>query len=234
MNKEFDLTSRLRIEVVIDTICPWCYIGKRRLESALQDENITDYTIDWRPFLLNPDMPRDGVDRQIYLATKFGGHGSARRVYDAIAIAGAATGIDFNFDQIATTPNSVDSHRLIRYALNNAPERTDALVEAIFQSFFLDGQNIGDRHVLAAIAASQNFERQEVETYLLSQEDVAAIENENRLVHRLGVSGVPCYILNKRYALSGAQEPEILRRLIPPSGHRSAIDQVNFSLDRAG
>ena len=214
MNKEFGRLSRLRIEFIIDTICPWCYIGKRRLEYALRDENITEYTIDWRPFLLNPDMPRDGVDRKVYLATKFGGRNSARRVSDVIATTGALTGIDFNFEQIATTPNSVDSHRLIRYALRNAPERADALVEAIFQSFFLDAQNIGDTEVLTAIAASQGFDRRDVETYFLSGEDVGAIENENLLVHRLGVSGVPCYILNKRYALSGAQEPEILRRLI--------------------
>ena len=221
MNKEFALTSRLRIEVAIDTICPWCYIGKRRLESALQDENITQYTLDWRPFLLNPDMPRGGMDRRMYLAAKFGGRDSAQRIYDVIAINGEETGIHFNFDQIATTPNSLDSHRLIRYALRMAPERADALVEALFQSFFIDAQDIGDRQVLAAIAAAQGFKRQDVESYLLSGEDVAAIENENLSVHRLGVSGVPCYILNKRYALSGAQEPEILRRLI----RLAAMDQ---------
>lgn len=226
MNKEFDLVSRLRIEVVIDTICPWCYIGKRRLESALQDENITEYTLDWRPFLLNPDMPRGGMDRKIYLATKFGGHDSARRVYDAIAISGEATGIDFNFGQIATTPNSVDSHRLIRYAMRHAPERTDAVVEALFQCFFIDAQDIGDRHVLATLAAAQGFERRDVENYLLSQEDVTAIEHENLSVHRLGISGVPCYVLNKRYALSGAQEPEILRRLV----RLAAMDQQSVTI----
>jgi predicted DsbA family dithiol-disulfide isomerase len=216
MNKSFsaDLSERPRVELVIDTICPWCYIGKQRIEQALADEGVTNALIEWRPFLLNPDMPRAGIDRQYYLSSKFGGRESAKRVYDVIALSGAATGIDFNFDDIKVTPNSVDSHRLIRYCARNLPEQTDVLVENVFKSYFLYGEDIGDSGVLVRLGEEVGLDGETLRSYLAGSTDSEAVENENLSVHRLGVSGVPCYIFNKRYALAGAQEPEILKRMI--------------------
>lgn len=206
--------SAMRIEAIVDTVCPWCYIGKKRLEKALKKENLSGFAIQWRPFLLNPDIPEGGVDRQWYLSTKFGGMESANRVYKSIAAAGASVGIDFDFDAIRVTPDSTQSHRLIYKMCAENPAIGSDLIEDIFTAYFLHGQDIGDRNILVEIAVSHGADRSEIIDYLHGDMDQEFIIQESRLAHQLGVSGVPCFLFNGRHALSGAQEPAILQRMI--------------------
>ncbi|CAA7613788.1 DsbA family oxidoreductase [Magnetospirillum sp. SS-4] len=202
----------MRIEYVFDTVCPWCYVGKRRLERALAQRPNARITVQWRPFLLNPDLPADGVDRQVYLDRKFGGPGRVQRVHAAVLAAGQAEGIAFDFDAITRTPNTLASHRLIRLAATVS--RESEVVEALYRAYFIHGLDIGDHTVLADIAAGHGMDSEATRAYLRSDEDVAAVLNDNARAHRLGVNGVPCLIIDGSYALAGAQEPDILLRLI--------------------
>lgn len=202
----------MQIEYVFDTVCPWCYVGKRRFERALAQRPDTRVTVLWRPFLLNPDLPPDGIDRQTYLDRKFGGVTRVQRVHSAVAAAGLAEGIEFNFDRITRTPNTLGSHRLIRYAVTAG--RESDVVEALYRAYFIQGLDIGDRAVLSEIGAGVGLDRAAVMDYLLSDMDATAVLNDNARAHRLGVNGVPCLILDGNYALAGAQEPDILLRLI--------------------
>lgn len=201
----------ITIDIVSDTVCPWCFIGKRRLEAALARKAADiDVAIAWRPFQLNPDMPKEGLDRRKYLEAKFGGPEGARRVYEAIETAGRSAGIAFDFGRIAHTPNTVDSHRLIDRA--GKAKRQDATVEALFRAYFLEGRDIGDLDTLADIAAQAGLDPAETRTYLASDEDVERIRSEDAMARRMGIQGVPCFILNRKYAISGAQDPEVFLR----------------------
>ncbi len=202
----------MRIEFIFDTVCPWCYVGKRRFERALKARPNARVDIVWRPFLLNPDIPLDGVERRAYLDRKFGGQARVQRIHGAVAAAGKAEGIEFSFDRILRTPNSLNSHRLIRFArsLGREPEA----VEALYAAYFSQGRDIGDIEVLLDIAAGLGLPEQDTARYLYSDTDINAVMNDNARAHRMGVNGVPCVILDGSYALAGAQEPDILLRLI--------------------
>jgi predicted DsbA family dithiol-disulfide isomerase len=202
----------MRIDVIFDTVCPWCYIGKHRFERALALRPDVRAEIRWRPFLLNPEVPSTGLDRQIYLERKFGSSYRIQRIHSAAQQAGEGEGILFNFDAIKRTPNSVNSHRLIHLAADST--RQAIIVEAIFKAYFVHGQDIGDISVLVQLAESCGLPTQEVEEYLRSDAGVSAIDTENARFHRLGVSGVPCYVLDDCYAIAGAQEPDMLARLL--------------------
>lgn len=197
----------MRIDIISDTICPWCFIGKRRLARTLALRPQPELTVVWRPFQLNPDMPTQGMDRQDYLAAKFGGSNRAGRMYDRIRAAGQEEGIDFRFDRIRRTPNTVSSHRLIALAAEQGVQ--DAVVEALFQAYFLEGRDIGSTDELAAIAAACGIGRDEVAAFLDSDAGRARIIAEDEHVRDLGVTGVPCFIIDGRYAVSGAQSPEV-------------------------
>ncbi|MBI3445731.1 MAG: DsbA family oxidoreductase [Magnetospirillum sp.] len=202
----------MKIEYVFDTVCPWCYVGKRRFERALAQRPDTRVRVLWRPFLLNPDLPPDGIDRRTFLDRKFGGAARVQRVHAAVAAAGKAEGIEFDFDAITRMPNSLNSHRLIRYA--GSMGRETEVVEALYQAYFAQGLDIGDLDVLADIGQRFGLERGPLDAYLASDVDAVAVLNDNARAHRLGVNGVPCLILDGSYALAGAQEPDILLRLI--------------------
>jgi predicted DsbA family dithiol-disulfide isomerase len=146
------------------------------------------------------------MERQSYLAAKFGSLAEARRLYAAIGQVGALEGIEFRFDRIAVTPSTVDAHRLIRYA--EREEREDAVIEALFRAYFVDGQDIGDRDALAALAADAGLEPAGAAAFLASGEGADAVRGEDMRARQLGIEGVPCFIVDRRYALSGAQEPE--------------------------
>jgi len=206
--------SPIRIEAIVDTICPWCYIGKKRLEKALSREKLDNLIIHWRPFLLNPAMPSGGIDRKLYLSAKFGGSESAERVYKAIEDAGAAVSIPFRFDLINVTPDSTDSHRLIYKVCAERPAVGNDLVEDLFVAYFLEGQDIGNHELLADIAVRHGEDRNEILEYLAGDMDREFVSQENRVAHQMGVTGVPCFLFNSRHALSGAQEPDILQRMI--------------------
>jgi len=202
----------MQLDVIFDTVCPWCYIGKRRLERALSLRPRADVHINWRPFMLNPDMPAGGIDRTAYLIKKFGSETRVRRVYGAIGEAGQSVEIDFAFERIRRTPNSVTSHRLIRYSA--ARIRVSPLVERLFESYFIDGVDIGDTDVLVDLGAAFGLDAGALRAYLESDEDVAEIYEENARAHRLGINGVPAFAFSGNMVISGAQEPEVLVRVL--------------------
>jgi predicted DsbA family dithiol-disulfide isomerase len=195
----------MRIDIVSDAICPWCYIGKRRFERALAQLPADAFEVGWRPFQLNPDMPREGMDRQEYLRLKFGEKGGGK-TYTAVEEAGRAEGIPFNFAAIKRTPSTLDSHRLIRFAERIG--RQDEIVEAVFRAYFIDGMNIGDQETLVSLAAALGIEEQPVRGYLASNEDEDQVRAEDDFARKIGINGVPCFIIDRKYAISGAQPPE--------------------------
>ena len=202
----------MEIDIIFDTVCPWCYIGKRRLEQALALRPEIKAKPVWRPFLLNPEMPPEGIDRSAYLLKKFGSEARVRRIYGAISEAAQSVEIDFAFDRIGKTPNSVDSHRLVRFA--DRQGRADQVVEALFVEFFIEGRDIGDIEVLTEIGADSGLDRRALAAYLESGDDTQLIHDENARAHRLGINGVPSFAFNGKLVISGAQEPQVLVRLL--------------------
>lgn len=197
----------MKIDIISDTICPWCFIGKRRLARTLALRPQPAVSISWRPYQLNPDMPAEGMDRARYLANKFGGANRADRSYDRIRAAGKEEGIDFHFERIQRTPNTVNSHRLVSFADRYGIQ--DAIVEALFTAYFIEGRDVGDLGVLAEIAAANGIDSTDAAAYLASDEDRTRIVAEDEHVRLMGVTGVPCFVIDERYAVSGAQSPEV-------------------------
>ncbi len=204
--------ARLAVEVVHDLVCPWCYLGVRRLFRTLTRRPDLLVEVTWRPFLLNPDMPRGGMSRSDYVLRKFGGEDRARRMYASITDIGRVEGVMFRFDRIRRTPASVDAHRLVRWAA--AFGRADEVVEAVFAAHFTDGRDIGDLTVLTAIAASCGLRPGSARTFLASNQEADAVHAENLRAHRLGINGVPCFVVSGCHAIAGAQEPEVIERLL--------------------
>ena len=204
--------ARLSIEIVHDLVCPWCFLGVRRLMRTLRRRPDLMFDITWRTFLLNPDMPRSGMARPDYVVRKFGGEERARRLYASIAEIGRAEGVLFRFDRIRRTPSSVDAHRLVRYAARFG--QADAMVEALFTAHFTDGLDIGDHGLLAAIAAACGLDGNAARRLLIGDQEIDAVHADNLRAHRLGINGVPCFVVSGRHAIAGAQEPEVIERLL--------------------
>ena len=204
--------ARLGIEVVHDLVCPWCYLGLRRLMRTLRrrPDLLTD--IVWRPFLLNPDMPRSGLARADYVVRKFGGEERARRLYTSITEIGRTEGLQFRFDRIRRTPSSVDAHRLVRWASGYG--RAAEVVEALFAAHFTDGRDIGEAAVLADVAVACGLDGPGARHFLAGDGETDAVHAENLRAHRLGINGVPCFVIGGRHAIAGAQEPEVIERLL--------------------
>ncbi len=201
----------MRIDIFSDTVCPWCFIGKRRLEAALAARPQPDLTIRWRPFQLNPAMPEEGMGRQAYLDTKFGGRANAERVYETIQQTGERVGIAFRFDRIAHTPKTLKSHQLLRLAADCGDQ--DALMERLFRLYFLEGADLGDPAVLANAAAAGGLEPTETHAALLADVGRDTVLREDKQARQAGIQGVPTFVFNGRYALSGAQEPKVLMQM---------------------
>ncbi|NIA67626.1 DsbA family oxidoreductase [Pelagibius litoralis] len=202
----------VQIDIFSDTICPWCLIGKRRLEAALALRPDLEVQIRWRTFQLNPQMPREGMERQAYLNLKFGGIENATMIYDRIRAAGAEDGIDFAFEAIQRTPNTLQSHRLIRWSADK--HRETELVEALFQAYFTRGEDIGADSVLLDAAEAAGLDRAEAEDFLKSDALLTEVSEEDRQARTLGIDGVPCFIFNGRHALAGAQPPKALAEML--------------------
>jgi predicted DsbA family dithiol-disulfide isomerase len=204
--------ARLSIEVVLDLVCPWCFVGVRRLRRTLRRRPDIAADLVWRHFLLNPDMPRAGMARPDYVIRKFGGEERAKRLYASIADVGRTDGVMFRFDRIKRTPSSVDAHRLLRFAARFG--RADEMVEALFTAHFTEGADIGDRTTLLAVAGSCGLPAPAARRFLSGDEDVDAVHADNLRAHRLGINGVPCFVVSGRHAIAGAQEPEVIERLL--------------------
>ncbi len=196
----------LTVDVISDVICPWCFIGKRRLEKAVAAlAGRHEVRVRWHPFELNPQMPKDGMDRRAYRMAKFGSWERSQALDAQVAAAGAQEGIVFAFDKMRRTPNTLDAHRLIRLAGREGVQ--DAVVEALFKAYFTEGRDISDRQTLLDVVAEAGLDRDRAAAELDGDESLAAIRAEEEQAHRLGVQGVPFFIVNGEVGLSGAQEP---------------------------
>jgi predicted DsbA family dithiol-disulfide isomerase len=209
----------LVVDIVSDVVCPWCYIGKRKLEAALADLEAREPGLSiirrWHPFQLNPDLPREGIARAAYLEAKFGGKARAGEIYARVRAAGADVGIPFDFDRIDRQPNTLDAHRLIAWAQQRGDaQATDALVEHLFRAYFVDGRLLTDAEQLIAIARDAGFPEAEVRTMLASTAGRSDVEAEDREARAVGISGVPFFIFNGKTAVSGAHEPAALLEAI--------------------
>ncbi len=203
--------AQIRIDIVSDTICPWCFIGKRRLEGALAQLPNVEASIHWRPFLLDKTIPEGGMDRQAYLARKFGADG-AKHIYDRIRAAGAEEGISFAFEKIKKTPNTIDSHRLLHWA--DAEGKQDAVAERLFQLYFIDGADIGSHEILTSAASEAGMNGDVVRGRLPTDESRSLIQREVEEANAFGIDGVPCFIFNGQTYLPGAQSSEVLAEAI--------------------
>ena len=192
----------MRIEVFSDTVCPWCFIGKHHLESALQQEQMADADIHWRAFQLNPDLPPEGRSRREYLDAKFGGPEAVRAIHARIKDAGRGAGIDFEFDKISRSPNTFNSHRLIRLA--ESQQRASVMLEILFRAYFIEGRDIGDAATLAELVQAAGVTG-DIRAWLEGDGQRAAVLDDLRTAHDIGITGVPFFILENRYTLSGAQ-----------------------------
>jgi len=208
--------STLTIDIVSDVVCPWCYVGKRRLEAALRElatrEPALQPVVRWQPFQLNPDLPREGIDRRAYLEAKFGGAARATEIYGRVRAAGAAVGIAFAFERIVRQPNTLDAHRLIAWA--QAQGAAEAMVERLFRAYFLEGRLVGDREVLAALAGEAGLDAAAARALLAVAEDAEAVAAADRRARERGIDGVPFFIFGERVGVAGAQEPATLLEAI--------------------
>lgn len=201
------MTDRgLTVEVYSDIVCPWCFVGKRRLERALTLVG-SDVHVTWRPFQLNPTMPPDGMDRTTYLKAKFGSLENFGRMKEQLLAAGVEERIPFAFEKIQRTPNTFVAHRLVWYAEQQGKQ--DAMVEALFRGYFLEGKNIGDVKTLTHVAAEAGLDRTETEEFLESENGVVEVKAEEAVGRQLGIRSVPYFVINGSLLISGAQPPDI-------------------------
>jgi len=206
----------ITLDIVSDPICPWCYIGKHKLDLALAELGSNPFDISWRMFRLNPDMPPEGVDRRTYLEGKFGGPEGAARVYGQIAAAGEAAGLSMKLDDITRTPATLDAHRLIHWA--RATGNQTAVVQQLFSRYFERGEDISDHAVLLDTAESACMERPVIERLLSGDADRDVLEKEEAAARETGITGVPCFIIGGRYVLQGAQDTGTWKRVIGELG----------------
>jgi predicted DsbA family dithiol-disulfide isomerase len=200
------MAERFTIDVVSDAICPWCFLGKRRLDAALGALDM-DVFIRWRPYMLDPTIPPEGLDRNEYMLNKFGPE-RIKTIHDPLIDAGRELDVPYHFDLITRTPNTLDAHRLIRWA--HTVERQNEMVERLFMAYWSEGRDIGNRDVLAQCAGEAGINAQQIRELLDTDQDVAETKAEIEHATNIGVTGVPTYILAQSYALVGAQSPEVL------------------------
>jgi predicted DsbA family dithiol-disulfide isomerase len=220
----------LTIDVVSDVVCPWCYLGQKRLDNAMAAAADVDIAVTWRPFQLDPTIPPEGMDRKAYMRAKFGDEARLRDAHARLEALGAAEGIDYAFDAIKVSPNTLDAHRVIRWAGANSQEAQNKLVRRLFKLYFEEGADIGDRAVLARAAGVAGMDAAVVETLLASDADRDAVANEAATASRMGVTGVPCFLFEGKYAVMGAQDVSTLTDAIK----QIAAAKARGELEKAG
>jgi predicted DsbA family dithiol-disulfide isomerase len=210
----------VHVDVISDVICPWCYIGKRRLEKAVAALG-RQVEVRWLPFQLNPAMPKEGVSRREYRTRKFGSWERSLELDARVAAVGEVEGIPFAFDRIERTPNTLDAHRLIWLAGEQGVQ--DAVVEALFRAYFTEGRDISSRQALLDVVAEAGLDRSEAEALLERDEGMDAVTHAEAQVRRFRVEGVPFFIVNGKITLSGAQQPdeflEVFKEALPQGGY---------------
>jgi len=196
-----------KIDIISDPICPWCYIGKTRLDRALEANPDHDIIIEWHPFQLNPTMPAEGMDRREYLETKFGGQEGAIKVYGQIDATARENGLDLNFGGIKRTPNTVDAHRLILWA--GIEGKQNAVVDRLFKAYFKEGRDISEHSVLVRIADAAGMDGDAIRKLLEGDADKEDIRTRDTKSRQSGVQGVPCFVIDNHYVVNGAQPTEM-------------------------
>ncbi len=220
MEGRADARLAISIDVISDVVCPWCFIGKRRLEQALADLPHMPATITWRPFQLDPTIPVGGLDRAVYLQNKFGAMERVEAIHERLVAAGSAAGVPFQFEKIKRSPNTMDAHRLIRWGQTMGVQ--NAVVEQLFRRYFVDGSDIGDRQVLCSIAQESGLDGALAGRLLDEGADRDTVAQEIDLARQLGITGVPTFIFAGRYAVSGAQPATALVAAIRQAAQSTA------------
>jgi predicted DsbA family dithiol-disulfide isomerase len=203
--------EKLVIDVVSDVVCPWCYLGKKRLERAIaaQAEPIA---VNWRPYQLDPTIPANGLERSAYMRKKFGDDGRLETAHERLRALGAPLGISFQFERIERAPNTLDAHRLIRWASVTGAQ--DAVVDRLFQLYFEEGRDIGDRTLLLDVAGQCGMDVEVIEKLFNEGADIDEVRVEIAQAQKLGVTGVPFFIFASRFGVPGAQETAVLEQAI--------------------
>jgi predicted DsbA family dithiol-disulfide isomerase len=202
--------ATLKIDIVSDVVCPWCLLGKARLEQALAQMPDVEAEIHWRPYMLDQSIPRGGVDRKQYMEKKFGAGPQLAEAHARLEGLGREAGIAYKFDAIKVSPNTMDAHRLIRWAAQAGPGIQDKVVDRLFRLYFEDGADIGNHTVLLKVAHECGMDNSIVSQLLATGAEEAGVIGEIEQARRIGVQGVPCFIFNQKYAVSGAQTPDVL------------------------
>lgn len=205
--------QKIRVDVVSDVMCPWCYVGKRHLEKAIEITSELDVEVHWRPYQLDPTLPALGKDRQQYLLDKFG-EGKASDMYQQLVETGKACGIQFRFDLIKKSPNTMNAHRLLKWAEEESSALQNALVENLFELYFIKGKNIGEPNILIKAAKDAGLIFPDIEKRLADNTDVTAISQTIAQAQQMGVTGVPCFIVELKHAIAGAHPPDAIAQTL--------------------
>lgn len=222
--------QRITIDLVSDVVCPWCYVGKARLELAIADvQDEVSIDINWRPYQLNPDYPPEGVDHQVELAKKLGGKDNMDRAHAQLTEMGKEIGINFDFDAIKIGPNTLNAHRLIHWAGVESREIQNLVVSALFKANFEQGRNIGDNAVLIDIAKDAGLDGAVIERLLATDSDTDMVLSEIAAAKDMGVDGVPFFILDQKYAISGAQPHDVLANAFREIAAEKAAEQSKLN-----
>ena len=202
----------VKLDIISDPICPWCYIGKTNLDKALEQFPDHPFTMEWHPFQLNPDMPADGMDRRAYLEGKFGGKEGAVRAYAPVVTHAEAAGLAINFEGIKRTPNTINAHRLIHWA--GSEKRQTLVVDLLFKAYFVEGADISDHEILADIADTAEMDAAMVTRLLGTDSDIEDIRKRDAHSREMGVNSVPTFVVANQHAVPGAQPPETWVKVI--------------------
>ena len=202
----------IRIDVVSDVVCPWCFIGKRRLEKALALKPDIPVEVHWHPYFLNDWIPREGISREDYLTTKFGSPERYAGIAQRVTQAAASEGLDYAMEKISRQPNTLDAHRLIRWA--GGIDKSAEMKQKLMDLYFTEGADLTNRAVLVQAASEVGLDPEDVAEALASDQDVVQVEQEAQSAKEAGIDDVPCFIFGGRFAVSGAQEPEYLAEAI--------------------
>jgi len=202
----------VKLDIISDPICPWCFIGKAQLDRALEARPDHPFTIEWHPFQLNPEMPAEGMERRAYLEAKFGGKEGALNAYQPIVEHARKAGVAIEFDRIQRTPNTLDAHRLIHWA--GIEDRQTPVVTALFRAYFQDGRDIGAHEVLADIADTAGMDAAVVLRLLATDEDKADLREKDAGFRKMGIQSVPTFIVGGQHAVPGAQPTELWLKVI--------------------
>jgi predicted DsbA family dithiol-disulfide isomerase len=205
----------MNIDVFSDAVCPWCWIGKRRLEKALAMPGCEDVTVTWRAYQLYPELPEEGMDREEFMRLRFGPDASKSGMFDRLRAEAESEGLEMNFGKGARMPNTLHAHRLERWAhVHGGADGQDRMVEALFTANFVRGDDLGDFDVLAAVAGEAGFDADAARAWLDTDEGRAEVLHEVSWSRENGITGVPCFVLPNGFGIPGAQDPETLAKFI--------------------